>query len=72
MDAHALAVGRPTAAPIVLVQPKLVPMTEAEREPAVQSLAVLLESWLDERTRPSHEKPGDNRRSLPTWSLLAD
>ena len=39
--------GRPRSSPIGLQRPQIVPMTAAQQEIAVQSLAVLLDSWLE-------------------------
>lgn len=45
--------GRPRSGPIGLLPPEIVPMTAAQLETAIQSLAVLLGSWLEERTHRS-------------------
>jgi hypothetical protein len=48
--------GRPRLPPIGLLPPESVPMTTAQREAAVQSLAVLLDSWLMGRSHCSDRR----------------
>ena len=57
--------GRPRLPPVGLLPPKLMPMTAAQRQIAIQTLAVLLDSWLrGERTVQMGKLP-DNRRRNP-------
>jgi hypothetical protein len=63
-DERARPGGRPRLPPIGLLPPDLVPMTAPQREIAIQTLAVLLDSWLKgERTVRTAGKLPVNRRS---------
>jgi hypothetical protein len=68
-DERARRGGRPRLPPIGLLPPELVPMTAAQREIAIQTLAVLLDSWLKgERSVRTAGKLPVNRRSAKSLS----
>jgi hypothetical protein len=50
--------GATKADPIRLLTPQVVAMTAAQREAAIQSLAVVLDSWLNGRTYRSDAREG--------------
>jgi hypothetical protein len=66
--------GRPRLPPIRLLPPTLVPMTVRQQEIAIQTLAVLLDSWLKgEQYRPDRrEVARQPKKRLKTLSRRPD
>lgn len=63
--------GRPRSGPIGLLPPEVVPITAAQRETAIQSLAVLLDSWLNQRTHATDRNEGLRQPNTLSGSVPA-